>query len=894
MPTKQDSSIAENQEWILAFKSVLKFSGRRRAEELLSLLQHTASQAGVGAATLTSSGNVNSLSAEQVESLSADLSVSELDSLREVMNYLRWNAMAMVVRAGKVSSALGGHISTYQSSAELFEVGINYFFRAPNEHNGGDLVYYQGHATPGLYARSFLEGRFDEARLEHFRQEINQPGLSSYPHPWLMPDYWQFPTVSMGLGPYNAIFQAKFLKYLHGRGLQDTSQRNVWAFLGDGEMSEPESQGAAWLAGREKLDNLIYVVSCNLQRLDGPCWGNGSIIQEFEQTFRGAGWRVIKVIWGEGWLKLLAKDKSGVLQRHVDALLDGDFQRLSGQSGAYWRENFFAQDPALLQLVADLSDDELGALLHGGHDLKQLYAAYKTAVEHKGQPVIILAKTIKGFNLGGSGAGQNIAHNKKKLSAEDALQMRDQMGFDITDEQAKSFEYVRMPQDSAAYKYFKQQREKLGGAIPQRRQKTSQVLPAPELSDFKAQLQGSGEREVSSTMAFSRILSALLKNKSLKQHIVPILVDESRTFGMEGLFRQIGIYASEGQKYNPEDRQQLMYYRESVDGQLLQEGINEAGGMSSWIAAATSYSSNDLPMIPFYIYYSMFGFQRVGDFVWAAADMRARGFIIGGTAGRTTLAGEGLQHQDGHNLLMFSFVPNCRTYDPAFGYEMAVIIQDGIRRMYTEQEDVFYYITAMNENYQHPAIPNGAEDGILRGMYHLQSQKPAQAASDKKHVRLIGGGAILLSVLEAAEILINDYGVAVDIWSVTSFNELRREVVEVARHNMRQPQNPQTSYVRKCLQGDTSPVIVATDYLKLYADQVRSEIDAPYYVLGTDGFGRSDDRVALRDFFEVDAAHIVYTSLHALQVEGVIEASVVDKAADKLGIDLQRISPCLR
>ena len=883
-------SNVEASEWRLAFKSIVKYAGKQRAAELLGSLQSVAREAGIDVASGGSTAYLNSLSQQQVDSLCDDLPESDLSNFKEVMKYLRWNAMAMVVRAGKISPALGGHISTYESSAELFEVGLNYFFNAENENHAGDIVYFQGHASPGMYARGFLEGYFDEERLKHFRQEINQPGLSSYPHPWLMPDYWQFPTVSMGLSPYNAIFQAKFLKYLNGRGLQDTSKRMVWAFLGDGEMSEPESQGAAWLAGREQLDNLVFVVSCNLQRLDGPCFGNGQIIQEFESTFAGAGWKVIKVVWGQAWNKIFAKDKQGVLLKHVSALLDGDFQRFSGQSGSYWRENFFAKDPALLELVADLSDDELEKLTHGGHDIKQLYAAYKTAAEHKGQPVIILAKTIKGLSLGQIAAGQNIAHNKKKMTHEEAILLQKNLGFKISAEEVENFSFIKMDQNSDEYKYFSGQREKLGGKFPRRRGKTNTSLVAPDLSAFKAQLDGSGDREVSSTMAFSRILSTLLKDKNLKKHIVPILVDESRTFGLEGLFRQLGIYSSKGQQYEPEDKSQLMYYREDTAGQLLQEGLNEAGGIASWIAAATSYSTNDLPMIPFYVYYSMFGFQRVGDFIWSAADMRARGFIIGGTAGRTTLAGEGLQHQDGHNLLMFSFMPNCRTYDPTFSYEMAVIIQDGLRRMYQEQEDVFYYITAMNDNYLHPAMPEGAEEGILKGMYQL-SGSDNSATDNSKKVRLLGGGAILLCVMEAAEILKNEYAVDSDVWGVTSFNELAREVNDVNRHNLLRQDNQRQSYVEECLPGDSMPVVVATDYLKLYADQVRSAIKAPYYVLGTDGFGRSGDRVALRDFFEVDAKHIVYASLRALENQGSVTAKEVAAAAKKLNINLDKVNP---
>lgn len=878
-----DCDPIETQEWKEALDSVLAFEGTDRAQFLLNTLMNYASTRGISLSGRINTPYVNSI----VKSQEAKMPEDDRETFERLTNIMRWNAIAMVMRAGKYAPELGGHIASFGSIATLFEIGLHYFFHAKYDDQAGDLVYYQGHSSPGLYARAYLEGRLTEKQLDGFRQEISKGGISSYPHPWLMPDFWQFPTVSMGLGPLMSIYQASFLKYLHSRGFAKTDKRHVWVFCGDGEMGEPESLGALNLAGREKLDNLIFVINCNLQRLDGPVWGNGQIIQEYEGVFRGAGWNVIKIIWGGGWDVLFEKDTSGLLMQRIGELIDGEYQKFASKDGAYLRENFFGKYPELLDLVADYSDEQLKAkLLDGGHDPQKVYAAYASAIAHVGQPTVILAKTVKGFGMGTSGEGLNTAHQSKKMQLEDLQLLRERFNLNLSDQEIEKLSYYKPQSNSKELQFLKQQREKLGGSLPVRCG-DSEKLVIPELEAFHSLLEGSADREISSTMAFVRVLAVLLKDKNIKDRIVPIVADESRTFGMEGLFRQIGIYAPFGQKYEPEDKHLLMYYREDQKGQLLQEGISEAGAMSAWIAAATSYSSNQVPMIPFYIYYSMFGFQRFGDLVWAAGDIRSRGFILGATAGRTTLAGEGLQHQDGHNYMMFSMVPNCVTYDPTFSYELAVIIQDGLRRMYAEQEDVFYYITLMNENYHHPHMPEGVEKDILKGMYHFQK------AGDGKHqVQLLGAGTILLEVIKAAEILQKEFDVAADIWSVTSFNELRKNSETIERENrLKTPEKQAISHVRHCLAGKPGPVIAATDYMKMNANQIRAEIDAPYYVLGTDGFGRSDTRAALRDFFEVDAKMIAYTALFALMEKGELSKKALMAAAKKLGIDSNRPEP---
>jgi len=872
----------ETKEWLDALRSVLKFEGADRASYIISQVLDVAAKASIPAPSALTTPYANTLSPETEDPMPDDGK-----HLETLTNMMRWNAIAMVMRAGKVDSHLGGHIASFGSIATLFEVGFQHFFNAPHEGHGGDLLYIQGHSSPGIYARAFLEGRLTEKHLEGFRQEIFKGGISSYPHPWLMPDFWQFPTVSMGLGPLMAIYQAHFLKYLNHRGLAPTENRKVWAFCGDGELGEPESLGALNIAGREGLDNLIFVINCNLQRLDGPVWGNGQIIQEYESVFRGAGWNVIKVIWGRNWEPLIEKDKNGLLAKRMSELVDGEYQLYSGRDGAFMREHFFGKDPELKALVEDMSDDDIKALQDGGHDPQKVYAAYAAAVKHKGQPSVVLAKTVKGYGMGASGEAQNVTHQTKKMKPEDLKHFCNRFHLDLKDKDIEQLNYYKPSDKTPEMQYLQNQRKALGGYLPARHY-DCEKLTIPPLDAFKSQLEGSGDREISTTMAFVRILSVLLKDKNLKERVVPILADESRTFGMEGLFRQIGIYSPYGQRYEPEDRKSLMYYREDETGQLLQEGISEQGAMSCWIAASTSYASNNVPMIPFYIYYSMFGFQRFGDLAWAAGDIRARGFIMGGTAGRTTLAGEGLQHQDGHNLLMFSMVPNCISYDPTFAYELTVIIHDGMRRMFAHQEDVYYYITLMNENYPQPPMPLGAGHDILKGLYLLKESKK----SGKKHIQMLGSGTILREVIAAGELLEKEYGVAADIWSATSFNELRREVESVARYNRLHPgAKAKVSHVKKCLEGRKGPVIAATDYMKLFADQIRQDIDAPYYVLGTDGFGRSDTRKALRDFFEVDAKMIAYTALKALFDAGEFKEDELMKAMKKLGIDPKRPDP---
>ena len=880
MSTDWDSQ--ETQEWCDAFSSVVKHAGTERAAFLLQELQRLATDAQVaGAADPVHTAYINTLT--HSPKYPGDLSLeAKLDAL------MRWNAVMMVMRAGKYAKELGGHIATYASIAVLFNTGFHHYFHAASATHGGDCIYFQGHASPGIYARALLEGRFDEKRLDRFRQEVDAPGLSSYPHPWLMPDFWQFPTVSMGLSPIMAIYQARFLKYLHARDLCDTADRKVWAFLGDGEMDEPESLGALQIAVKEKLDNLIFIVNCNLQRLDGPVRGNGKIIQELEGHFRGVGWHVIKVVWSGAWDALLAKDSTGILTQRMMEVLDGQYQTMAAKGGAYFREKFFGVSQDLLALVAHMSDEDLEQLTRGGHDPLKVNAAYAEAVNNTERPTIILAKTVKGFGMGADGEAKNSTHQTKSLSLEGLKIFRDRFQLPLTDKEVENLSYCRPAEDSPEIQYLKAQREALGGALPARRQKSSKTLPVPNLETFSTLLESSGDKELSTTMIFVRLLNILLKDKALKQHIVPIVPDESRTFGMEGLFRQLGIYSPVGQLYEPEDAGQLMFYKEDKKGQILQEGLNEGGAMSSWIAASTSYSTNDVPMIPFYIYYSMFGFQRIGDLAWAAGDMRARGFMLGGTAGRTTLAGEGLQHQDGHNHIIADMIPNCITYDPCFSYELAVIIQDGMRRMFTEQEDVFYYISVMNENYVHPAMPEGAEEGIKKGMYLLQSTGDKKA---KTRVQLLGAGTILREVMEAADWLWEQHKIAADIWSVTSFNLLRRDGQAVDRHNRLHPGDTKQAYATQCLQGRDGPVIAATDYMHMMADHIRAYVPHTYVTLGTDGFGRSDTRKALRKFFEVNWQMVAYTTLKTLSDEGKFDAKALVKVMKTLDIDADKPQP---
>ncbi|HEY2441286.1 MAG TPA: pyruvate dehydrogenase (acetyl-transferring), homodimeric type [Solirubrobacteraceae bacterium] len=872
-----DPDAVETTEWLEALDAVVSHDGVDRARDLLTRVIERAQHAGTGPIASLNTAYVNTIPRELEPPFPGDPAIE-----RRLRSIVRWNAIAMVIRANKLSSELGGHIASYQSLATLYEVGFNHFWHAPSENHAGDLVYFQGHSSPGNYARAYLEGRLTENQLDNFRQEVEGNGLSSYPHPWLMPEFWQFPTVSLGIGAITSIYQARFMKYLHARGLADTSDRKVWAFLGDGEMDEPESMGATSLAGREGLDNLIWVVNCNLQRLDGPVRGNGKIIQELEADFRGAGWNVIKVIWGSRWDPLLAADVDGALVKVMQDCVDGDYQTFKSRDGAYVRENFFGRDPRLLERVAHMSDEEIWLLNRGGHDQQKVYAAYDAAARHTGQPTVILAKTIKGYGMGVSGEGQMITHQAKKMNEAALVAFRDRFELPLTDEQVRDAEYYKPPADSPEMEFLRERREALGGPLPVRRQR-SESLPVPELDVFKSQLEGSGDREISTTMAFVRVLAALLRDKQLGRHIVPIVPDESRTFGMEGLFRQFGIYSPFGQRYRPEDSEQLMFYKEDEHGQILEEGITEAGSVSSFIAAGTSYSSHDTPMVPFYTYYSMFGYQRVGDLIWAAGDSRTRGFLLGGTAGRTTLNGEGLQHEDGHSHLLFSVVPNCRAYDPAFGYEVAVIVQDGLRRMVAEQEDVFYYLTLMNENYPHPAMPEGAVDGILRGMYPLRE---ASRRSRKPVVQLLGSGTILREAMAAADLLEQDFGVLADVWSVTSFSELRRDGIEAERWNMLHPADkPRVPYIASALSGRRGPVIASTDYLRAVPDQIRQWVPGRYRTLGTDGYGRSDSRRALRRFFEVDRHYVAVAALRELAEEGTLKPSVVAEAIAKYGID---------
>lgn len=879
-----DLDPVETQEWLDSLSSVEEREGEERVHYLLSRLGEQASRSGIRLPHAITTPYRNSIPVTHEARMPGDLFME-----RRIRSLVRWNALAMVMRANLSDPDLGGHISTFASSATLYDIGFNYFFQAPTEEHGGDLIYFQGHAAPGIYSRAFLEGRLSEEQLENFRREVDGNGLASYPHPWLMPDFWQFPTVSMGLGPIQAIYQARFMKYLEHRGFIPAGKQKVWCFLGDGETDEPEALGAISLAGREKLDNLIFVINCNLQRLDGPVRGNGKIIQELEGNFRGADWNVIKVIWGRLWDPLFARDTEGALQQRMEEALDGDYQNYKANDGAFVRKDFFGADPRLLKMVEDMSDDEIWKLNRGGHDPFKVYSAYHAAVNHEGQPTVILAKTIKGYGTG-SGAGQNIAHNVKKVDMDSLRSFRDNFAIPIDDDELESLPFYRPAEDSAEMQYLRKTRDKLGGPVPQRRSRSISI-PTPSLDVLKSILDGSGDREVSTTMVYVRILSQLLKDKDLGSRIVPIVPDEARTFGMEGLFRQLGIYSSVGQLYQPVDKGQVMYYKEDVKGQLLEEGITEAGAMSSWIAAATSYSHYNQPMLPFYSFYSMFGFQRIGDLAWAAGDMRARGFLMGGTAGRTTLNGEGLQHEDGHSHILAGTIPNCHTYDPAYGYEMAVIIREGIHQMMELQNDRFYYITMMNEAYQQPAMPKqeNIEQDIIRGMYLLEEDK----RKDKLHVQLLGSGTILLEVREAAKILRDEFGVGADVWSVTSFNELRRDGLDVERWNRLHPrEEPRLSHIETCLQGRQGPVVASTDYMKLFADQVRQWVPQnTYKVLGTDGFGRSDSRKKLRDFFEVDRYWVTLAALEALVKDGLLDVQVLVDAIEKFGIDINKPNP---
>ena len=881
-----DPDVMETQEWLDALEAVIEKEGPDRAHYLMERMVDLARRRGAHIPFSSNTAYVNTIPADQGEHCPGNLEYEE-----RLRSWMRWNAMAMVVKANRVDGDLGGHLSSFASLANMLGIGFNHFWHAPTEEHGGDLLYIQGHSSPGIYARAFLEGRLTEDQLIHFRREADGHGLSSYPHPKLMPEFWQFPTVSMGLGPLMAIYQARFLKYLHARGIAKTDNRKVWAFCGDGEMDEPESMGAIGMAGREKLNNLVIVVNCNLQRLDGPVRGNGKIIQELESDFRGAGWNVVKVIWGSGWDELLAKDKDGILQKVMMETVDGEYQNYKAKDGAFVRKHFFGKHPKLLEMVSKMSDDDIWRLTRGGHDPHKIYAAFKVAQESKDQPTVILAKSIKGYGFGKAGEARNTAHNTKKLDDEAIRAMRDRFQLPISDAELPNIPFFKPADDAPEMQYLHERRKALGGYLPQRRVHADEKLPVPELSAFQAMLEPTAEgREISTTAAYSRVLTALLRDPNLGQRVVPIMVDESRTFGMEGLFRQIGIFSQVGQLYEPVDKDQVMYYREDKAGQILQEGINEAGGMSSWIAAATSYSTNNRVMIPFYTYYSMFGLQRIGDLAWAAGDMRARGFLIGGTAGRTTLNGEGLQHEDGHSHVFASPIPNCIPYDPTFAHEVAVIIHDGLRRMVANQEDVFYYITVMNENYGHPGIKPGQEEGIVKGLYLLNEG----GKENKLRVQLLGSGTILREVIAAADLLRDDWKVDADVWSAPSFTLLARDGQDVERWNMLHPaEAPKKSYFEQSLEGSEGPIVVSTDYMRTYAEQVRAFVPKgrSYKVLGTDGYGRSDTRAKLREFFEVNRYFVTVAALKSLADEGKIKPEVVAQAIAKYGIDPNKPNP---
>ncbi|GBG14094.1 pyruvate dehydrogenase E1 component [Novimethylophilus kurashikiensis] len=881
VPDSPDIDPQETQEWLDAIDAVLEQEGTERAHFLLEALIDKSRRSGANLPFNATTAYLNTIPTHQQAKLPGDPTME-----RRIRALIRWNAIVTVMRANEKSPGVGGHIASFQSAATLYDVGFNHFFRSADHPSGGDLVMFQGHSSPGIYARAFVEGRLSEEQMENFRQETGGNGLSSYPHPWLMPDFWQFPTVSMGLGPLQGIYTARFLKYLHDRGIADTSDRKVWVFCGDGEMDEPESLGAISLAAREKLDNLIFVINCNLQRLDGPVRGNGKIIQELEADFRGSGWNVLKVIWGSYWDPLLAMDKDGLLRQRMEEAVDGEYQNFKAKGGAYTREHFFGKYPELKEMVAAMSDQDIWRLNRGGHDPHKVFAAYDAATKHVGQPTVILAKTVKGYGMGAAGEAQNPTHQQKGLDLDSLKAFRDRFDIPISDAEIEKLPFYRPADDSPEMQYLRERRNALGGFVPSRRRKGNE-LQTPDLSAFENMLGATGDREISTTMAFVRILSTLVKDKQIGKYVVPIVPDEARTFGMEGMFRQLGIYSSVGQLYEPVDSDQVMFYKESKTGQILEEGINEAGAFSSWLAAATSYSVTGTQMIPFYIYYSMFGFQRIGDLAWAAGDSRARGFLLGATAGRTTLNGEGLQHEDGHSHLLAATIPNCISYDPTFAYEVAVIIQDGLRRMVQNQEDVFYYLTLMNENYSHPEMPKGAEEGIIKGLYSFSKNK-----SKGPKVQLMGSGVILREVIAAAELLEKDWGVSADIWSAPSFNELRREGLDVERWNLLHPDQPQKeSFVAKCLKKAEGPVIASTDYMKAFADQIRPFVQQRFVVLGTDGFGRSDSREALRRHFEVDRYYIVLAALKALADEGKLPAAKAAEAIKKYGIDPNKPNP---
>ncbi len=881
MTLNHDIDSLETKEWLDALTSVIENEGTERAHFLLEEMIDKARRSGANLPYKATTAYVNTIPTHLQAKLPGD---PEME--RRVRALVRWNSIMTVLRANEKSPGVGGHIASFQSAATLYDTGFNYFFRAPNENFGGDCIYFQGHSSPGVYARAYLEGRFTEEQMDNFRQETGGNGLSSYPHPWLMPDFWQFPTVSMGLGPLAGIYQARFLKYMHDRGIADTSDRKVWVFCGDGEMDEPESQGAISLAAREGLDNLIFVINCNLQRLDGPVRGNGKIIQELESNFRGAGWNALKVVWGSYWDPLLAMDKDGLLKKRMEECVDGEYQNFKQKGGAYTREHFFGKYPELKEMVAAMSDADIWRLNRGGHDPHKVYAAYHSAVNHKGQPTVILAKTVKGYGMGDAGEGQNTTHQQKSMDIESLKKFRDRFDLPLTDEQVENLSLYKPADDSPEMKYLAERRNAMGGFVPQRRAKGNE-LKVPELSAFENMLTATGEREISTTMAFVRILSTLVRDKEIGKYVVPIVPDEARTFGMEGMFRQLGIYSSVGQLYEPQDSDQVMYYKESKTGQILEEGINEAGSFASWLAAATSYSVTGTQMIPFYIFYSMFGFLRIGDFAWAAGDSRARGFLLGATAGRTTLNGEGLQHEDGHSHLMAATIPNCISYDPTFAYELAVIIQEGLRRMVQNQEDVYYYITLMNENYTHPALPAGTEAGILKGLYSF-----SKSSAKGEKVQLMGSGVILREVIAAAELLEKDWGVSADVWSATSFTELRREGLDCERWNMLNPEKPQrTNFVAQSLKDAKGPVIASTDYMKSFAEQIQRFVPNKFVALGTDGYGRSDSREALRDFFEVNRYYVAVAALKALSDEGKLPAAKVLEAIKKYNLDSNKPNP---
>jgi len=880
--SKDDIDPIETSEWIESLNAVIKNDGPSRASYLLNKVVSEAYTAGLVLPDTRTTPYINTIPTELEVRSPGDQNIE-----KKIRAYIRWNAAVMVVRANKISGEIGGHIGTFASAATLYDVGMNHFWRAKNKDFGGDLIYFQGHSAPGMYARAFLEGRLSEKQLNKFRQEVDAGGLSSYPHPWLMPKFWQFPTVSMGLGPIMAIYQARFLKYLINRGLLKDEGRKIWVFLGDGETDEPESLGAINLAVREKLDNLIFVVNCNLQRLDGPVRGNGKIIQELEGSFRGAGWNVIKVIWGSYWDPLLKADKTGLLMKRMNEVVDGEYQAMKAKGGAYVREKFFGKYPELKKLVSSMTDNDIWKLNRGGHDPHKVYAAYHSAMLNQGSPTVVIAKTVKGYGMGKSGESINTTHQQKKLDEKDLQYYRDRFNVPLSDEQVKNVEYYKPAENSEEIKYLKERRKQLGGFIPER---SSLALPikVPPKDIFESFMKSTGDKEMSTTMALVRMLTNLLRDKNVAPRLVPIIPDEARTFGMEGFFRKIGIYAHEGQKYEPEDSEQLSSYKETKSGQVLEEGITEAGAMSSWIAAATSYTNHDLEMIPVYIFYSMFGFQRVGDFAWAAGDAQARGFLIGATAGRTTLAGEGLQHQDGHSHILASTIPNCVSYDPTFSYEMAVIFREGLRRMHEKNENIFYYITAMNENYSHPEKPEGADEGILKGMYLFKEYKN----KGKIKIQLMGSGTILREAIAAAKILSEEYGVDSDIWSVTSFNELRKDGMEIERRNLLNPNSKkEKSYIEKCIEKRDGPIIAVTDYVRSFSEQIRPYTDKSFYSLGTDGFGRSDTRKNLRKFFEVDKEHIVAYTLSALAKEQPLGSDSAEKAFKKYNIDKKKVFP---